>query len=246
MAVLAYHKVNDRFEFGMTNVKPEMFIRQIFALKESGYKFSCSPYEAAASDENVGLTFDDGYDCFYTNVVPFLISVGASAIVFVITDFIGKENSWDLRLSRKPFVHMNEAQIKEVSQLGFEVGSHSCSHRDLTRIDRETARDELSDSKKLIEDLTGKEVNSVSFPYGRHNSNVVSLASELGYLNQYGLGSNVSGGVIKRIPVYKIDTPATVRKKVSMNRLEILKSDLIHSFANISALISVRRTEMAA
>lgn len=246
MAVLAYHKVDNKFELGMTIVKPEMFFRQIAALKECGYEISGAAGQATAGERSVCLTFDDGYDCFYRNVVPFLISVRAKAIVFVITDFIGKENRWDLRLSYAPFVHMNESQLKEISTLGFEVGSHSCSHRDLTRLNRRTVYDELVNSKRVIEELTGREVKTISFPYGKHNSDVVALAHEAGYTTQFGLGSVALSGVIERIPVYRIDTPASVRRKVTMDRLEILKSDLIHSFANISALISVRHKEKAA
>jgi len=242
MTVLAYHKVDDRFEMGLTSVRPDAFARQITQLQELGYRFSAFPEKISVDFKTISLTFDDAYDCFYRNVVPLLMPIRATATVFAITEFVGKKNSWDLRLSYTPFIHMNEAQLKEINSLGFEVGSHSCSHRDLTRLDNKTAWQELSDSKKQIEDLIGKEVISISFPYGRYNAAVVDQAREAGYRNLYGLGSSVFiDGVIGRIPVYRIDSPAAVRRKVEMNRLEVFKSDLIHSFANISALISVRR-----
>ncbi len=243
MTVLAYHKVDNKFELGLTNVKPKIFYRQVSELMRYGYEITDSAEVAAATPKNVCLTFDDGYDCFYRNAVPFLISFRAKASVFVITDFIGKTNKWDLRLSYQPFIHMDASQLKEISKLGFEVGSHSRSHKDLTRLDPNLAKSELSDSKKFLEDLLGKEVSSISFPYGRHNAVVADLAREAGYTKLFGLGSAVHDGVIGRIPVYRLDSPAAVRRKVSMNKFEIFKSDFIHSFANVSALISVRRTE---
>lgn len=240
MAILAYHKVDNKFELGLTNVRPGMFARQISMLKENGIELSALPEKAAAGRDAVYLTFDDGYDCFYRNVVPVLISFGAKATVFVISDYIGKENRWDIRLSRIPFVHMNAAQLREVDSLGFQVGSHSCSHRDLTRLNRESVGDELRNSKAEIENLLGREVSEVSFPFGRYDSMVVDVAEEMGYKKLYGLGSTATTGVFERVPVYRIDTPKSVKRKAEMKRYEIIKSDFIHSFAGISALISVR------
>ncbi len=241
MPVLAYHKVDDKFELGVANVKPRQFVRQVSALIHHGIEIADSPDQVAIDQRKIYLTFDDGYDCFYRNVVPYLTSIGTKAIVFVISDFIGKKNSWDIRLSYAPFIHMNENQLREISGLGFEIGSHSCSHRDLSRLDRKSSWNELVNSKKKIEDVIGKGIESLSFPYGRHNHDVVEQSRDAGYKILFGLGSVVSEGVFGRIPVYRIDGPAAMRRKATMNRLEILKSDFIHSFANISALISIRK-----
>lgn len=241
MAVLAYHKVDEKFELGVTNVKPQRFVQQVSMLMRHGVELVNSVEPAAYDRQKVFLTFDDGYDCFHRNVVPFLTSIGARATVFVVSDFIGKKNTWDLRLSYVPFIHMNETQLKEISELGFEIGSHSCSHRDLSRLDRKSLWRELVDSKKKIEDVIGKEVVSMSFPFGRHNHDVAERTREAGYKILFGLGSAVDDGVIRRVPVYRIDGPAAIRRKAAMNRFEIFKCDLIHSFANISALISVRK-----
>ncbi len=246
MVILAYHKVDNRFEFGLTNVRPGMFVRQISALKKNGIEISASADEEVQGQKAVYLTFDDGYDCFYRNVVPALISFSTKATVFVISDYVGKENTWDIRLSYRPFVHMNAAQIREIAALGFEVGSHSCSHRDLTRLDRKSIWNELRNSKMKIEDLAGREIESVSFPFGKYNSIVAEIAREAGYLRLYGLGSAGSNGVSERLPVYSIDSPMSVRRKAEFNKLEIIKSDFIHSFAEISALISIMRKEKPA
>lgn len=246
MTVLAYHKVDDKFELGLTNVKPKSFYRQVTELMSYGYEIADLTQLPSANSKSVCLTFDDGYDCFYRNVIPFLMSFRAKAIVFVITDFIGKTNDWDIRLSYRPFVHLSAGQLKEIAKLGFEVGSHSCSHKDLTRLDPKLVKRELVNSKKRLEDLIGNEVGSISFPYGKHDAAVIDQAHEAGYARLFGLGSVVGDGVVKRVPVYRVDTAAAVRRKVAMNKFEIFKSDFIHSFANISALISVRGDEKLA
>ncbi len=239
MVVLAYHKVDEKFELGLTNVKPAQFSRQIDSFGRHGIAIADSVDEDRNGAGNVYLTFDDGYDCFYRNVVPILAAIGAKATVFVISDFIGKRNSWDLRLSFTRFIHMNAVQLREVAKLGFEIGSHSRSHRDLSRLSPESSWNELTSSKKEIEDIIGGEVASFSFPYGRYNHDVVKQAGDAGYKNLFGLGSAAADGVIGRIPVYRIDGTAAVERKAAMNRLEVFKCDLIHSFSNVSALISV-------
>ncbi len=241
MAVLAYHKVDNRFEFGATTVTPKRFSEQIDELKRLACEIIPLPGDEVGSGRDVCLTFDDGYDCFYRNVVPQLTALNVSATVFVITDFIGKTNDWDIRLSYRPFVHMNEKQIREVAELGFEVGSHSCSHRDLTRLDDAALSAELVNSKRRLEDIIGKEVRTFSFPFGRHNREIVSASREAGYKLLFGLGSSVEAGVIPRMPVYRFDGAASVRRKLARNKLEIMKGDLIHSFAYLSAMLSVRR-----
>lgn len=238
-AILAYHKVDERFELGLTNVRPRAFARQIKACMENGYRV-VPDLEPPGSGKSVCLTFDDGYDCFHRNVVPALQPLGASAVVFVISDFIGRTNEWDVRLSYKPFRHMTAQQIKEVAAMGFEVGSHSRSHRDLTRLSPVVLKEELSSSKKSLEDLIGSEVDALSFPFGRYNRATAEAAFEAGYRRLFGLGSSSNEGVIPRIPVYRIDSAASVLRKLDYDRFEIFKSDLIHSFANISAILSVK------
>jgi peptidoglycan/xylan/chitin deacetylase (PgdA/CDA1 family) len=246
MTTLAYHKVDDRFELGLTTVKPKTFTRQISELKEHGIELSPTTEDDFTDTLAACITFDDGYDCFYRNVVPILLSVEARATVFPVSDYVGKKNTWDLRLSYRYFQHMNASQLREIAELGFEVGSHSCSHRDLTRLDRESAWHELRNSKIELESLLGCEVNAVSFPFGRCNSAVADLAREAGYKRLFGLGSNASNGVLPRVPVYRIDSPKAVRRKVEMKRYEIMKSDLVHSFAEISALFSIKHRQKVA
>jgi len=137
---------------------------------------------------------------------------------------------------------MSAEEIREVAGLGFEVGSHTCSHRDVTRLEKRVLEKELSDSKKAIEDITGEEVDAFSFPYGRYNQITAEAAFEAGYRRLFGLGSSSSEGVIPRVPIYRIDSVAAVLRKVEHQRMDIGISDFLHSFANISALLSTRET----
>jgi Predicted xylanase/chitin deacetylase len=68
-----------------------------------------------------------------------------------------------------------------MSKNGVEFGSHSLTHKDLTRLKREEMEREIFDSKKIIEDKTGKEVKFFCYPYGFYNKEVIKLLEKSGY-----------------------------------------------------------------
>jgi len=100
-SVLAYHKVDDRFELGLTNVRPKSFRKHVDSMVQRGYRLVPDVLPPGAG-KTVCLTFDDGYDCFYRNVVPVLQNAGVKAIVFVIADYIGGTNSWTCDFPTSP------------------------------------------------------------------------------------------------------------------------------------------------
>ncbi len=62
---------------------------------------------------------------------------------------------------------MSETQVRELAELGMEVGAHSVGHPILTRVDAGTARREIEDSKTALERMTGRPVRSFAYPNGR-------------------------------------------------------------------------------
>ncbi|MGC8594124.1 MAG: polysaccharide deacetylase family protein [Candidatus Kryptoniota bacterium] len=235
MVYLAYHKVDTKFEFGMTTTKPDKFRKHICGLIKAGFSFK------DLLSNSVKLTFDDGYECFYKNVVPVLDEFGIKAMVFPIAGFVGLTNSWDIKLSFKRYCHMDRRQIREVAAMGHEVGSHTMHHYDLTLLSSAGVRSELEESKKVLEDIAGREISSLSFPFGRFNQRVIEIGNEVGYRSFFGLGSFSKEGVIPRIPVYRYDTAAAVIRKAKMNRADIAIADAIHSFSAISAKRSLSK-----
>ncbi len=71
--------------------------------------------------------------------------------------------------------------VKSMAEMGFEIGSHSCSHPHLYRLDRAGQLRELRDSKAAIERETGHEVVSFSYPTGGFDQTTVECVKEAGY-----------------------------------------------------------------
>ncbi len=188
--VLMYHKISrGDAKKEKLRVSPEDFSRQLRYLKEKGYK-SISLKELKEYFERkrkfdfhpVILSFDDGYKDNYLNAVPILREHGFSAVFFISTAYVGKDNIWDINDKEvgEPMMDWNE--IKALCGQGFEIGSHTVTHADLTEIPREEIVKELKDSKKMLESGLGVEIAAVSYPFGHYNGEVMRIASDTGYL----------------------------------------------------------------
>lgn len=264
--ILAYHKINDDFDWGITRQKVSQFEKGIKFLHEQGYetipleevythtgarlgkpKQTLDQADACPSGQKVVITFDDGYEDVYLNAFPILQEYGFTAFIFIITGFVGKYNSWDFNLGRKRKRHLGWKQIKEMSKCGFGFGSHTVNHPDLTKIDPACGgvEYELKKSKEVLEDRLGKEVSFLSYPFGRYNCFVQEEACRLGYKRAYTLClKNKEDGfqpfAQKRWGIYLFDSPLTLKIKLNHGRLfwiEDLKGRIINRFASGTAIL---------
>jgi len=68
--------------------------------------------------------------------------------------------------------------IIEIVELVHEIGSHTCTHKDLRKYGRETLIYELENSKRFLGDLLGKEVLGLAYPWGFYNPRVLEAVSK--------------------------------------------------------------------
>ena len=183
--ILTFHKVDPSFEWGVTRITPNQFKRVLEYLKQEGYHtVSLQDYFDPSSNlpsKPIIITFDDSYESIYKQAFPIMEACGFTATVFVISGYAGKINRWDVNLGWRRFQHLSWSQIVELKKAGFEIGSHTVHHPDLTRIDDQLLKYELEVSKKQIEDKIGEEVQFISFPFGRYNQKVIEMSRESGY-----------------------------------------------------------------
>ena len=128
-------------------------------------------------DPLVAITFDDGFRNVYEYGLPVLQRYGFTATIFLVTDYCGQTNSWPsqpLYVERGPLLRW--AEVREMSKAGIAFGSHTRTHPDLRMLTSGDAEEELSASKKMIEDAIGCPVNVLAYPYGAYDETVKSLA----------------------------------------------------------------------
>jgi len=80
------------------------------------------------------------------------------------------------------WLQMNPAEIKELAACKLcTIGSHGYYHNDLARLPIEDAKAEMLSSKHYLENIIGKEITALAFPYGTYTRSVVSEAKKAGY-----------------------------------------------------------------
>ncbi len=101
--------------------------------------------------------------------------------MFLIAGAMGKADDWDMRILGRSRPMMSWDDVHHWSEEEMEFGSHTVTHADLTALSDRALRDELRDSKAMIEDHTRRPVRFLSYPFGRHNQRVREAAARAGY-----------------------------------------------------------------
>lgn len=80
------------------------------------------------------------------------------------------------------WLQMTGEQIREAARSAFiTIGSHGYYHNDLGKIPVGETAWELRESKLFLQELTGKQVTQMAFPYGSYTPEAVSEALRAGY-----------------------------------------------------------------
>ncbi len=209
--ILMYHVIeNYSGPYEQLYTAPAVLRCQIAYLKEQGYT-AVTVHEALnhwqkgtpLPPKPIILTFDDGYRSAYTEAFPILKEFKFKATLYLHTAKINTPAG------------LTHEMIKEMSRYGLEIGSHSLTHPDLTKISSARLCNEILLSKKELEKITGKEVTTFCYPAGRVNMRVKEEVRKAGYL----------GAVTTKYG------PATIQENpYSLSRIRINKSDLLQGF----------------
>jgi peptidoglycan/xylan/chitin deacetylase (PgdA/CDA1 family) len=148
--------------------------------------FSTAPFKAVTDPKNrtqtrVFLTIDDGFKDIFKNALPVLTKHRFRAVLFLVSDLLGKTNEWQQRAGDIVEPLMDESEIRGWLDAGQEIGSHTQTHPRLTQLSREAARKEVTASKKSLEDRFGAGIDHFCYPYGDWNEAVRDLVAEAGY-----------------------------------------------------------------
>jgi peptidoglycan/xylan/chitin deacetylase (PgdA/CDA1 family) len=130
----------------------------------------------------VAITFDDAFESALDNGLPVLEAQGLPCTVFVPSGHLGHPPSWvmDNGVDRGEQV-ATAVHLSAISSDLVAIGSHTVSHPYLTSLPRETARQELVQSRDALSAISGRPVRLLAFPYGDHDANIVDLCTECGY-----------------------------------------------------------------
>ena len=162
----------------------ERFFRQLNYLSNKYSFISLSSLHTIPSKKNlISITFDDGLSSILINALPELKKRKIPTTIFIPAAKIGSYPKWEQKGQEIYYEDriLNRDEIRELSDQGIEIASHTLHHTDLRNVHFKVAKEELRLSKLILEEITGKEVVSFSFPYGSYNNDLIDLAFDCGY-----------------------------------------------------------------
>ena len=175
LIVLAYHRVNDLdSDNSVYTVSPRQFEEHVRLVKD---RFDVTTFAGAlrmrsapdAAGDCLVITFDDGFRDNFTNAVPILERHGLKACLFLATDLIDAA-SMGSPPAPGSFAGMSWDDVRALHERGFELGVHTCSHRNLAGMPVEEARREIILSKARMEEMLGAHVPYFAYPGGKWRS----------------------------------------------------------------------------
>lgn len=178
--ILAYHRINPWYKKDALSVHPDIFEKQIEYLIEKGFK-NVPINKHKQGEKNFVITFDDGFYDNYLYGFDIFKKFNLKPIIFLIAGFIGSNKIWPRYKNFEKDRFLKWEEVEEMLKEGVEFGSHTLTHPDLTKIPEEKIREEIINSKKLIEDKTGREILYFCYPFGRFNQKVIEIVKEAGY-----------------------------------------------------------------
>ena len=118
-------------------------------------------------DRAVAITFDDGCASAVRTAAPALAERGMVATFFCVAGHLGGWNDWPTQPASAPRLALADAEeLRELAELGFEIGAHGTDHVPLGNAGADVARREIEGSKQVLEEATGRAVRSFAYPYG--------------------------------------------------------------------------------
>ena len=159
-------------------VSPDNFDRQMKYLADNGYypiRFDTYAdyllHDIPIPEKPIVITFDDGLENQYAYAAPVLKKYGFTATFFVYPGVTGHKR------------FMTESEIKELSDAGHEIASHTYIHENLPKLtDPAIIHRELLTSKELLEKMTGKPVTTIAYPFYAENEAARGWVRDAGYV----------------------------------------------------------------
>ncbi|TDG35944.1 polysaccharide deacetylase family protein [Pedobacter changchengzhani] len=182
--VLCYHQIRNNIASDSKRahddiIPPDKFREHIKMLADSGYKsilpdqlYNYLVYGAKLPKKPIMITFDDTDQDQFTVGATTLKKYGFKGVYFIMTVAIGKKG----RIN-----YMTAAQIKQLSDDGNTIASHTYDHKNFAQFKEEDWKTQIDEPTKKLENITGKKVEYFAFPYGVFKKSSLHKLKEHGF-----------------------------------------------------------------
>ncbi|MEA3327010.1 MAG: polysaccharide deacetylase family protein [Chloroflexota bacterium] len=181
--ILLYHQVENEVSTNRYQVSIPDFRAQMAALQDMGFTvITISHFLEALLDGSelpekpIVITFDDGHESVYMHAFPIMQEFGYPGVFYIVANRINDVPEF-----------LNVAELKEMIAAGWEIGSHSYTHADLTK-DHSIAAKEIGQSKSDLEAALSTSILTFAYPYGTIDRFTAQKVSDYNYRAGMGLG----------------------------------------------------------
>jgi peptidoglycan/xylan/chitin deacetylase (PgdA/CDA1 family) len=187
--ILGYHGVADcprKDDEFMLQLSPAKFRAQLELILSAGYRFvTVAELAQRAAGRRpprgfAAVSFDDAMRNVFTTAWPILAELGIPATVYVPTDWLGRRSPWigpggDGAIA-------TETELRQLAAAGWELGTHTSTHADLSRLDYGACRREIDASCGVLGPIAGERVQTLAYPFGRYGAAAIAAARDAGLL----------------------------------------------------------------
>ena len=197
---------------GTALVGRRQFAAELAYLRTHGYHavtlgavYDCWTQGRRLPTRPVVLSFDDGYLDQYRYAAPLLRSYGDPDVLNLIVHNLGRA--------------LTLAMVSRMADWGWEIDSHTITHRDLTRLRPSAVAYELKGSRDLLRGYFHVPVDFFCYPGGAYDAKVEGGRRHAGYLAaasvEYGLARPSELFALRRIVVVRRRTAGRVRPEAA-------------------------------
>lgn len=179
--IILYHRIDYSPKNSRYYITPEKFDEQMKLLRDWGYTSITTTMLIQAITQGTALpprpfllTIDDGNLDNYINAFPIMQKYGFTGVLYLVRNYINAED------------YMTREQILEMHSAGWEVGSHSMNHRDLTKLKPDDLRFEIVESRDILEEMLGIPILTFAYPFGANNESAMDYVKFAGYIGAMG------------------------------------------------------------
>ncbi len=175
----------------------------------------------------VTLRFDDGWLSEYQNAIPKMNSLGIKGTFYIVSNQKAEDGY--------P-AFMNISQIREIYNMGNEIGAHTRTHPYLSQLSQADQQSEIVGSRNDLLSLNVGQISSFAYPFGDYNSTTLSIVKNAGFTNAI---STIDGPASQLSDVYQLErfglTASTTLSQVkqAIDNAQAQKKWLILTFHEI-------------
>jgi peptidoglycan/xylan/chitin deacetylase (PgdA/CDA1 family) len=131
----------------------------------------------------IAITFDDAFRSVVENALPEVMKRNIPITIFVPSGYLGMKPTWIPEPIGKydGEVVLTSDELRCLAMEGVSIGSHTVNHLNLTIEEDDIVKHEISDSKEQLQQVIGKEINMLAFPFGGYDERALRLSKAAGY-----------------------------------------------------------------